>query len=148
MSQQLQIFARLGGGLPVVDSVNDPMGFSQGIPLDAGNVISIDLVSAIHHYHQGLPYTANSRLAAGLDDAVTRMGSGGTPFTAAGRIAFGSAIVEYYSAGIPYTALGQIANTEGVIPEPDLSATVDLRDWFEHPDSPTWDGNNPDGARP
>lgn len=72
------------------------------------SVLSVDLVGAIDHYHQGLPFTAANAIAASVA-AVASYGSGGMPLDAAGRLATEKVAVDYFSAGIPYTAAGALS---------------------------------------
>lgn len=113
MSQLLQVATRQGA-IKVLNSFTlAPDYFDQGIPFDnvEGGVLSlaVDITGDIHHFHQGLPFTLEGRLAATQDKPVEYFGSGGAPFDALGRLVFGSGAVDHFSAGIPYTADRQIA---------------------------------------
>jgi len=99
--------------IPVLDGTAVPTYFDEGIPYEAGR-LAVDLSSAIQHYHMGLPFTANSRLAVSTANPV-RFNSGATPFDAAGRLCMSSLPVDHYSAGIPYVSTGGIA-AEGLAP--------------------------------
>jgi hypothetical protein len=91
-----------------IDGTGIPEYVSQGLPFDSGQ-LAVDTASAIHHYHQGLPFTANSRIAAS-QDPPTRFNSGGMPLTATGRLSMDSDAVDHYSAGIPYESDSSIAS--------------------------------------
>ena len=108
MSQLLQVFTRANGVVDVVDATIAPTGFDQGLPL-AVNALAIDTVSAIDHHHQGLPFTANSRIAANVDGVVDSVQSGTMPIDSNGRLVFGTGAVDHVATGIPFTATDQIA---------------------------------------
>jgi len=99
--------------IQVLDGVLAPEYFYQGLPWEAG-VLAVDLVGAIDHYHEGIPFTAVGRLAVS-EDAPVRFGAGAAPFDANGRLAMSNDAVDHYSSGIPYTATGGIA-AEGLTP--------------------------------
>ena len=57
----------------------------QGIPLEDGKV-AVDDAGAITHHHQGIPMTAEGRVAVTIDGTVSYLGAGGAGFDAAGRM--------------------------------------------------------------
>jgi uncharacterized protein with WD repeat len=57
----------------------------QGIPLEDGKV-AVDDAGAITHYHQGIPMTAEGRVAVTIDGTVSYLGAGGAGFDDAGRM--------------------------------------------------------------
>jgi len=113
MSQLLQVATRGGGSIVAIGGADPPSFVDQGIPFDIleGGVIAMSTVLAgvISHHHQGLPFTAEGRLAVTNDKPVDYYGSGAAPFDSIGLLALGSGPVDHYSAGIPYTVDGQIA---------------------------------------
>lgn len=114
MSQLLQIATRRNAeAIDVADGFGVPLYFDQGIPYDeieGGQLgVATQLAGVIDHYHQGLPFTAQGRLAVTNDKPVEYYGSGAAPFDAGGLLVLGSTVIDHYSAGIPYTADGQIA---------------------------------------
>ncbi len=112
MSQLLQVASRRGG-FEILDGVAPPTFFDQGIPYfdDEGvQRLAVQIAGVIHHYHQGLPFTADGRLAAASDKPVDRIAPGGAPFEAVTNfLVFGSGGIDHYAAGIPYTAANQLA---------------------------------------
>ena len=107
MSQLLQVATR--DTLRFVTGVGAPDFISQGIPFDTLGVVQADLGGVIAFYHQGLPFTADSRIVINFDVPVGSYGSGAAPFDANGRLVVGSGPTDHYSCGIPYTASGQVA---------------------------------------
>ena len=57
----------------------------QGIPLEDGKV-AVDDAGAITHYHQGIPMTAEGRVAVTIDGTVSYLGAGAAGFDTAGRM--------------------------------------------------------------
>ena len=108
-----QLIQRLDATDPVagwIDSTEVPTIIKNGIPYDQG-ALALDTTSAIDHYHMGLPYTANSRLAASIGVAVVRIGNGAAPFTAADRLAFSQEDAVVYIGAVGFTADQQISLT-------------------------------------
>ena len=95
-----------------IDGTEAPTGVANGIPYD-GVALAIDTSSAIGHYHMGLPFTSNGRLAASTEVAVARVGNGAAPFTADNRLAFSESAVltgpASYIAGVGFTAESMIS---------------------------------------
>lgn len=111
MSALLQLVTPRGatGAINVVDGTGVPDHFTAGLPYDSAGSLAIDTVSAIDHHHQGLPFTANSRIAASVGVAVADVGDGAAPYTAAGRLAFGTGVITHHNSGVAYLATQQIA---------------------------------------
>ena len=82
-------------------------GFSQGLPY-IGDAVAVDLSAAVTHHHQGLPFTADGKLAA-VVAAPDYFGSGAAPFTSAGRLAVSSNAASKYLAGVTFDASGSVA---------------------------------------
>ncbi len=113
MSQLLQVATRAGGVFTVLSGNTPPDFFDQGIPYvnDEGVIkLAVEVAGPIHHYHQGLPFTAEGRLAATTDKPVVYFSSG-APFDDEGFLCFGSLAFDHTSAGIPYTADSQLFGT-------------------------------------
>jgi len=112
MSQLLHILGT-EGGIRLVPSSAKPTRTTQGLPTDpAGGLpgLAIDLTGAITHHHQGLPFTAQGRLAAELAAGVPAyFGSGAAPFSATGRLLFSSdPAIASHIARVPFAADGRI----------------------------------------
>ncbi len=105
MSQLLQVATR--SGVITIEALN-PATFDQGIPYTASGAVAYENLGGIDHHHQGLPFTAASRLAGVLNGVVDSIQPGGIPITVNGHIVFGTGAIDHYSAGIPYTATSQI----------------------------------------
>lgn len=113
MSQLLQVATRGGGSIVAITGFDPPSFVDQGIPFDeiegGAIVLATTIAGVISYHYQGLPFTAEGRLAVTNDKPVDYYGSGAAPFDAIGLLALGSGAVDYFSAGIPYTVDGQIA---------------------------------------
>jgi hypothetical protein len=108
MSALLQVAARFPGvALPVLVGTAAPTKIMGGIPYDSG-VLAIDTTNAIARHHQGLPFTANGRLAASDLDPVD-FNSGAEPLDTNGRLAMSNDSITSWSSGIPYVSTGGIA---------------------------------------
>ena len=99
MSQLLQTLYRPTA--TPIDGTLAPDSYFNGLPL-AGGVLAVDLSSAIDHYHQGLPFTANSRLAVSINQPISHFGSGAAPFDAAGRLVTSTVEEDKVLGGVPY----------------------------------------------
>jgi len=82
--------------------------------MEADGSLAVDTVSAIDHYHQGLPFTAVGRLAVAFAPP-TYFGGGAAPFTAAGRLSLIDGGVYVASlAAVRYTVDGEVLIGAGV----------------------------------
>ena len=118
MSQLLQVAARRQPSITGIDATTAPFYVSEGVPYDVGGV-AIDSVSPITNYHQGIPFTANGRIAADIN-APTYFGSGGAPFTPTGRLSIQTTATDHVLAGVPFSILSGVrgeANAPSFGPE-------------------------------
>lgn len=87
-------------------------GFHNGLPyggVEFNREVPMDSISAIDHHHQGLPFTANGRVAVDVDGVIAYYGSGSAPFTAAGRLCVESGAITHHTSGVGYTAFNRVA---------------------------------------
>lgn len=111
MSQLLQVPAR--EGLNALNGSSAPALFHAGLPYVDADTLAVDLAGAIVYHHQGLPFTAEGRLAA-TQDPPTDYGPGAAPL-AAGRLCMLDApVAEFIPGGVGVTAGGQVA-ASGVV---------------------------------
>jgi len=101
------------GGVPTIDGFAAPNYMHNGIPYEiaaeGGAVgVAIQVGGTIDHYHQGLPFTAAGRIAAGAEKPLEYFGSGAAPFEVVSLLSFGSGAIDHVSAGVPYTVDEQI----------------------------------------
>jgi hypothetical protein len=110
MSQILQkIVTAASGASTFVNGTTTPDLVKNGVPYMSDGAVAVDTTGAITHYHQGLPFTTEGRLAADSSGAPTRIGNGGAPFTATGRLSIAAGEeASHYSAGIAYTAASSV----------------------------------------
>jgi hypothetical protein len=88
----------------MVDGTSLPTGFTGGIPVDNSEgapAVAADTSGAITHYHQGLPFTAEGRIAIVQDGPIAYWGSGAAPFSSAGRLIVTGTPYNSYIA-VPY----------------------------------------------
>lgn len=106
MSQLLQVPAR--NGLNVFVGATPPPLFHGGLPYENATDIAVDLTGPVAYHHQGLPFTAEGRLAV-TEDPPTEQGPGAMPL-ASGRLCMQNAVpAEYIPGGVGVTVGGQIA---------------------------------------
>ena len=104
------------------DGVTPPAFVKNGIPYAASGAFAVTTTSAIDHYHQGLPFSAEGRLCIETISPPVRVGNGATPFTASGKVAVAvNAVPNEYvnpelaggSVNIPATAHTLVFNSNG-----------------------------------
>jgi hypothetical protein len=100
------------GGVLSVDGTGATTGVTSGIPYESG-AVAFDSISAISHYHQGLPFTSTGRIAVG-DLPVTYYGSGSAPFNEDGRLVARYDPIDHYSSGVAYTIESCISASGGL----------------------------------
>lgn len=86
-----------------------PDSFWNGIPMNVDGTLAIDDEGPISFHHQGLPFTAQSRIATDPLGAVVSFNNGAMPLTAAGRLstsAVGPAVAALAANG--YLAAGNL----------------------------------------
>lgn len=108
MSALLQTFA--DGTVAYRNGTGVPTGFTNGLPVDTG-ALAVDGATAIDHHHQGLPYTANGRLAVSIGGSVSFYNHGAAPIDAGGRLVIDTGAAAAFTSGVPYTGTGEVAGS-------------------------------------
>lgn len=105
MSQLLQ-----GKTVPIPVSGGEPPDFFwNGIPMNADHTLAVDEEGPISLHHQGLPFTAQGRLAVSSLNPPVRFNSGAMPLDSGGRLSIASfGIVVAVLAANGYTATGSL----------------------------------------
>ena len=138
MSQLLQGLADADGRIPATDSVASPTDYSDGLPFDSGK-LAITINGVISHYHQGLPFTVQGRLAV-EQGVFSYFGNGAAPFTSSGRLLISVNVPDYYLAGVGYDGItqGVCMNTSGILFTPaELFDNGELGAWYDPSDLTT-----------
>ena len=101
MSQLLQVACR-GGFLNVVEGVGPPTHYDQGIPYD-GDGVAVSVSFAIDHWHQGLPFNVDGRLAVTLGPPQS-IEAGPIPINLANNRVTSSteSVPSNFNGGVPY----------------------------------------------
>lgn len=111
MSQLLQSFTS-GGSVNYLDDTLVPTGFHNGLPVDNG-ALAVDTTGSIDHHSQGLPFTAEGRLAVDLDQYISHFGPGSAPISDNGRFVIDPIRdPKAFAGGVPFSA--RIGQTERV----------------------------------
>lgn len=99
-------------GLVITVGVGIPDHFDQGVPFEADSSLAAAATTPTH-FHQGLGFDAEGRLCVLLGSDPDYFGGGAAPFLAAsaGRLCVQAAAPNHYAGGVPYTAGGRVAYT-------------------------------------
>ena len=113
MSGNLQTVPKeADGSLTIADATDTPNYYVNGLPFDTGSTLAVDYTGAIASYYQGLPLTAEGRIAC-TKDAVDRVSSG-LPIAASEKVSMTGDAPSYYAGGVPYSSGGTLAGGTGV----------------------------------
>jgi hypothetical protein len=120
MSALLQSVAEMQGGtgrLYVSIGTAKPAYFHNGIPYDAERRVCVEN-GAVHHYHQGLGYSVNSRLCR-LSVDPDYFGNGAAPFSLAdpAKLCDGGGLT-HYNSGVGYSSVGRLSIVNSAPPDP------------------------------
>lgn len=109
--------------LAVVGSA-PPEYFSQSLPY-FGDALAVNTTEPINHYHMGLPFVESGRLAVTIGGIVDRVGNGGAPFAADGRLVFSTPPAITHLGGVGFTFDSQVV--DATIPDgtPPAAPTID-----------------------
>jgi hypothetical protein len=95
------------GAVIATVAATSPDHYANGLPYEVDGSLCFE-TGAITHYHQGLPLTANDRVAVAAT-APVRYNSGAMPIASNGTLSVALAGgVDHYSSGVGYTSGGSV----------------------------------------
>lgn len=87
-----------------------PAYVHNGLPFDPDGALAIEDMP-VDHFSQGLPMTANGRIAASTNGDVLHIANAATPFTATGVLAIAglASAITHYANGVAFTGGNKVA---------------------------------------
>jgi hypothetical protein len=111
MSALLNATPKVTGAVSYTDGTLAPDHFQNGLPYEVDKTLAVDVDGTIAHYHQGLGFTAISRLAVTLTGPPARFGNGSAPMSASGHLVLALGTNSYYEHGVTFTPNASVNST-------------------------------------